>query len=173
MRGPPAGLQPVVIVRDARPQEAARIGELRVAAYTADGFLSASSAYAGTLRALGAGGAAAGDILVAVEDGTILGTVMLQCWPAASEVVRGPGEAEIRALAVDAAARRRGIGRALVAAVTQRAADHGVHLLLLLTMPAMRAAQRLYAEAGFSRLPARDTSPAPGVDLLAFGRNLR
>jgi ribosomal protein S18 acetylase RimI-like enzyme len=171
MRGPPPGLQPVVIVRDARPQEAARIGELRVAAYTADGFLSASSSYAGTLRALGAGGT--DDILVAVDNGAIVGTVMLQCWPAASEAVRGPGEAEIRALAVDPAARRRGIGRALVAAVTQRAADRGVHQLLLLTMPAMRAAQRLYAGAGFSRLPARDTSPAPGVHLLAFARSLR
>lgn len=143
------------------------IGDLRVAAYRADGFLSETSLYADTLRALGAGGA--GEVLAAVDDGAIVGTVMLQRWPHAGEVVRGPDEAEMRALAVSPAARGRGIGRALVAAVTRRAAERGVRRLMLLTQSDMRAAQRLYAEAGFARLPERDWSPAPGVVLLAFG----
>jgi ribosomal protein S18 acetylase RimI-like enzyme len=53
--------------------------------------------------------------------------------------------------------------------VTRRAAVREVHELLLLTQPDMRAAQRLYAEAGFQRLPHRDYEYAPGHRLLAFG----
>ena len=41
--------------------------------------------------------------------------------------------------------------------------------MLLLTQPDMRAAQRLYAAAGFGRLPDRDYEYAPGHHLLAFG----
>jgi hypothetical protein len=33
----------------------------------------------------------------------------------------------------------------------------------------MKAAHRLYDEAGFARLPERDWSPEPGVKLLAYG----
>jgi hypothetical protein len=36
----------------------------------------------------------------------------------------------------------------------------------------MRAAQHLYAEAGFSRLPDRDYQPGSGPALLAFGLEL-
>jgi ribosomal protein S18 acetylase RimI-like enzyme len=158
-----------VEVRDARPQELAAVGDLRVAAYRADGFLSAGSGYAPVLRALGADGT--GDVLVAVEDGRVVGTVMLMPWPHGN-LVRDTGEAEIRALAVARDARGLGIGRALVAAVTHRATERGVRLLLLLTHPDMRAAQRLYAEAGFCRLPGRDAAPGGGVLLLAFGMKI-
>ena len=40
-------------MRDARPGELAEIGDLRVAAYQAGGFLSDASQYHGTLRTLG------------------------------------------------------------------------------------------------------------------------
>ena len=154
-------------IRDARPEEFGRIGELRVAAYRADGFLSETSAYADTLRVLGMDGT--GEILAAVDDGHILGTVTLVSWPNGGEVLRDPGEGEIRALAVAAAARGRGIGRALLAAVMRRAAALEVRDLLLLTQPDMLAAQHLYAEAGFGRVPDRDYEYAPGHRLLAFG----
>ncbi len=159
-------VEPGVIVREALPDEFAVIGDLRVAAYRADGFLSETSAYAATLHALGSDGA--GDVLVAVDGGQMLGTVMLQYWPQAGNVVRGPGEAEIRALAVAPGARGRGIGRALVAAIMERAIHRQVRHLLLLTQPEMRTAQRMYAEAGFGRLPDRDWSPEPGEILLAY-----
>lgn len=158
-----------MIVRDALPGELAAIGELRVAAYQSDGFLSGlSSGYAPTLRALGADGG--GEVLAADDDGIIVGTIMLQPWPYAGEVVRGPAEAEIRALAVIPAARGRGVGRALLTAVTERAASRGVEFLVLSTQPHMHAAQRLYTAAGFCRLPERDWSPLPGATLLAYGR---
>ena len=164
------GVARAVVIRDALPGELAGIGDLRVEAYVADGMLSPESPYAGTLRQLGTDGA--GDVLAAVDGQLIVGTVMLQSWPAGGEVVRGPGEAEIRALAVAPVARGRGIGRGLVAAVTRRAAERGTRHLVLLTMPAMLAAQHLYTQAGFRRLPERDWSPAPGVELIAFGRVL-
>jgi ribosomal protein S18 acetylase RimI-like enzyme len=166
MPEPPRGLDRCVEVRDARREEFASIGDLRVAAYRADGFLSPASAYEETLRALGTDGD--GEILAAVDGERILGTAMLQYWPHGGQVVRAPGEAEIRALAVARDARGRGIGRVLLAALMQRAAVRDVRRLLLLTHPDMRAAQHLYAEAGFRRLPARDFQPGSGTTLLAF-----
>ena len=161
---------PAVRIREARAEEFDRIGELRVAAYRADGFLSETSAYAETLRVLGMDGS--GEILAAVDGEHLLGTVMLVTWPHGGEVLRNSGEGEIRALAVTRAARGRGIGRALLTAVMERAAAREVRELLLLTQPDMRAAHHLYAEAGFRRLPDRDYEYAPGHRLFAFGMPL-
>lgn len=160
-----------MLIRDANAGELAEVGEVRVSAYLADGFLSPDSGYAPRLRDLGADGR--GPVLVAVSDtGVLLGTVMLQVWPDGGEVVRAAGEGEVRALAVRSDARGSGIGRALLAAVIERAAAAGVRHLLLLTQPDMKAAHHLYDAAGFARLPDRDWSPQPGVDLLAYGRRL-
>jgi ribosomal protein S18 acetylase RimI-like enzyme len=164
-------LQSTVIVRDARPGELAAIGDLRVAAYAARGFLSDGSHYTETLRGLGRD--RDGQVLAAVDGEQILGTVMLQRWPDGGPVVRGPGEAEVRALAVAPGAQGRGVGRALLQAVTERASGEGVHHLVLCTQPEMRAAQHLYEAAGFLRIPERDWCPVPGFTLLAYGRDLR
>jgi len=156
-------------IRDAHQDELAEIGEIRVGAYLADGFLSPTSGYAPRLRELGADGL--GPVLVAADDaaGALLGTVMLQVWPQGGEVVKGPGEAEIRALAVRPGSRGAGVGRKLLAAVIERARKLGVRHLVLLTQPEMKAAHHLYDEAGFARLPERDWSPESGVTLLAYG----
>jgi len=159
-----------VIIRDARPAELDEIGELRVGAYQAGGFLPAGSDYAPHLRHLGADGA--GHVLVAVSGERIAGTVMLQPWSAASEIVMSPDEAEVRALAVAADMQGRGVGRALLTAIVERAGREGVTHLTLCTQPGMRAAQRLYEGAGFSRLAERDWSPHPGLTLLAYGLRL-
>jgi ribosomal protein S18 acetylase RimI-like enzyme len=171
MRGPPPRLLQGVKVRDAKPEEFASIGDLRIAAYRADGFLSESSGYAATLRTLGMDGS--GEILAAVDGEHLLGTVMLLSWPHGGEVLRAPGEAEVRALAVSSDARGRGIGRALLSAVMHRASQRYVRHLLLLTQPEMVAAQHLYATAGFCRLPDRDYRPGAGpTTLLAYGLEL-
>ena len=155
-------------IRDARADELAEIGTIRVEAYRADSFLSPESAYEPILRRLGADGA--GHVLVAVDsDGELVGTVMLQTWPQAGELVRSPDEAEVRALAVRPAARGAGIGRALVAAVIDRATRENIRHLLLFTQSDMKTAHGLYEDAGFVRLPERDWAPEPGVDLLAYG----
>ena len=53
-----------MIIRTALPAELPEIGDIRVAAYRADGFLSATSQYAAILHGLGQDGN--GDVLVAV-----------------------------------------------------------------------------------------------------------
>jgi ribosomal protein S18 acetylase RimI-like enzyme len=181
-----------MLIRDARDGEFPEIGELRVAAYVADGFLRPDSGYAPHLRALGADGS--GHVLVAltggagsgeanpagaspgagadVAAGRIIGTVMLQPWPDGGEVVKAPGEAEVRALAVAPDARGAGVGRALVAAVIERASHQNVRHLVLLSQAEMKPAHHLYEDAGFIRLPERDWEPEPGVTLLAYGKVL-
>jgi ribosomal protein S18 acetylase RimI-like enzyme len=157
-------------VRIASDDELAEIGELRVAAYTAQGML-ATSPYADVLRDLGV--STPGDVLVAEADGRAIGTVMFEPFHPGSEIARAPDEAEVRALAVTPEAQGRGTGRALVSAVIERAIASGTRHLLLSTRPTMAAAQHLYRAAGFTRLPERDWSPAPGFTLIAYGLRLR
>jgi len=156
-----------MVIRQALAGEMSAVGALRVGAYQAQGLLAVNPAYAATLAALGADGH--GTVLVAAGAAGLLGTVMLEPWHAASEVARGPGEGEVRALAVAPAAQGRGTGRALIGAVIDLAAAAGLTSLLLSTQPGMRAAQALYASAGFQRRPELDWSPVPGLALLAFG----
>jgi ribosomal protein S18 acetylase RimI-like enzyme len=169
-----------VIIRTARPAELAEIGDIRVAAYRADGFLSATSEYAAILHGLGQDGNS--DVLVAVAgDGQLLGTVMLEYWPnqggpSQDGAAHGPGEAEIRALAVRPAARGQGAGNALLTAVIEHATAHGVEHLVLATLPAMRTAHRMYEKAGFTRLPERDWAPGDSQSpeqLMVFGLRLK
>jgi ribosomal protein S18 acetylase RimI-like enzyme len=163
-----------VLIRDALQAEMAEVGQLRVTAYRTGGHLSQNSEYEAHLRELGADGL--GDVLVAIappqpgsgRPGTITGTVMLQLWPNAGHVVTGPGEAEVRALAVAPEAQGSGVGSALIQAIIARAKASDVSVLLLFTQPDMRIAQRLYERTGFRRLAARDWSPAPGTMLLAY-----
>jgi len=157
-----------VVIRPAQPGELSAAGDLRVSAYVAGEFLRPDSGYAPRLRGLGADGT--GIVLVAMAGQRMVGTVMLQQWPQGGQVVTGPGEAEIRALAVAPDAQGRGIGRALLRALVAEAARRGVRHLVLSTQPEMRAAHRLYEQEGFERLPNRDWTPEPGVDLLAYGR---
>lgn len=160
-----------MLIRDATAEELSRAGEIRVAAYQAGGFLSADSSYAPRLRSLGSDGT--GHVLVAVDaDGTVMGTIMLNVWPDGGELLTGPGEAEIRALAVVPQAQGSGIGRQLLNALIERAAQCGVRQLMLSTESDMLAAHHLYQQAGFTRLPTRDWSPEPGVSLLVYSLDL-
>jgi ribosomal protein S18 acetylase RimI-like enzyme len=157
-----------MIVRDAVPGELGDVGELRVRAYRAQDLLAPG--YADTLRSLGSVGS--GEVLVAVEDDRLAGTVLLQPWNPDCEVARGRDEAELRALAVAPEAQGRGIGRVLLRAAIDRAKARGVDHLVLSTQPTMKAAQRLYRAEGFVRLADRDWSPVRGITLLAFGLRL-
>lgn len=166
-----------MVIRDALPGELPAVGELRVAAYAAGGFLSPADGYAPQLRALGTGGE--GSVLVAVTADAdaratrhIVGTVMLQSWSPAAEIVTSPDEAEIRALAVAPGVQGSGIGGALLRAVLARAARQGIRHLVLSTRQEMHAAHRLYEQAGFRRLPDRDWFPEPETKLLVYGLRL-
>jgi len=158
-------------IRRATPDEMAEVGELRVAAYRAKGLLAVNPGYAVTLRSFGTDEHS--EVYVAAENGRVLGTITLHHWNSGPiEVAKEPGEAVIRVLAVAPDAQGRGIGRALVRSIIDRATAAGVRHLVLSTRPTMVAAQHLYRTSGFVRLPDRDWSPVPDINLLAFGRLL-
>jgi ribosomal protein S18 acetylase RimI-like enzyme len=157
-----------VIIRDARPDEYAAVGELRVTAYRALGLLPDGSRYADTLRAFGFGDDCA--VLVAADEtgNDVLGTVTLEPFDPTSELARDDTEADIRAFAVVPDVQGRGIGRMLLLAVIECAEKRGLRRLRVCTQPGMRAAQHLYETTGFSRTPELDFQPVPGLTLQAY-----
>ena len=149
------------------------MGELRVSAYRALGLLPEGSGYAHTLRGFGFDGDCT--VLVAVDetgDG-ILGTITLEPFDPSSELAKDDAEADVRAFAVAPQAQGKGVGRVLLLAAIERAEKRGLRRLRLCTQPAMRAAQHLYAAAGFSRTPELDFSPVQGLILRAYELDLR
>jgi ribosomal protein S18 acetylase RimI-like enzyme len=162
--------EPAVSVGPARPEDFARIAELTVSVYV-DGGL-ASPAY-GTQLADVAGRAVRAQLLVARdEDGRVVGSVALVLDGDFGEVTESDDEAAFRMLVVDPAVQGRGVGALLVTDCLERARAAGKRRMVLSTDPRMTAAHRLYARLGFARLPERDWSPAPGVDLLVYALDL-
>lgn len=100
----------------------------------------------------------AGQVLVAEVDGRIVGTITFYT-DANDEGMpsRFPSNtAGIRATAVDPSARGQGLGRALVDACIQRAADAGLSSIALHTADFMVAAVAVYEKADFRRAPEYD-----------------
>jgi ribosomal protein S18 acetylase RimI-like enzyme len=112
-------------------------------------------------------------ILVAVEDGRILGSATLESEDAAlGDDPIEPGTMNMRMLGVDPAARGRGAGRELVRECVRRARRDGKRALTLHTTGDMLAAQNLYAAMGFVRDSARDWEVAPDFTLYALRLDL-
>ncbi|MFF0205337.1 GNAT family N-acetyltransferase [Streptomyces sp. NPDC005017] len=153
-------------IRPALPGEYDELGELTAQAYLQDDLLTfgENDWYLGELRNV-AGRAAAAEVLVATDDGRLLGGVTFVPSAGPMADLAGPGEAEIRMLAVAHDARGRGAGEALVRACVDRArALEGCTGVVLSTQDAMRAAHRIYERLGFVRAPGRDWQPLPGHD---------
>ena len=174
--GPPSTLAavvqhaPPVSVEPARPGDHARIAELTVGVYV-DGGL-ASPAYTPQLADV-AGRATRSELLVARDGaGRVVGSVALVLDGDFGEITESGDEAAFRMLVVDPAVRGRGVGELLVRSCLDRARAAGKRRMVLSTDPRMTAAHRLYERLGFTRLPERDWSPIPGVDLLAYAIDL-
>lgn len=151
-------------VRRAGADELAVVGALTVEAYRAAGLLEDSPAYAQVLQDA-AGRAAGSELLVAVEDGQVVGTAT-SCLPGSPQAeVAAPDEAELRMLAVAPGLGGRGIGTALVRACAERARSAGLRRLVLSTQSRAHAAHRVYGRLGFRRQPERDWDPVPAVHL--------
>lgn len=162
-----------VTVRVADPAQFDAVARLTVAAYRADGQLDGGHGYERTLADVPAR-ADEGEVLVAVDDvtGQVLGSVVFVLPGSRFAELSGPDEAEFRMLAVDPAAQGRGVGKALARACVDRAAAAGRTGVVICARSFASRAQRLYAGLGFARLPERDWSPAPGVELLALRLDL-
>lgn len=159
-----------MIVRPALPVEFPAIGQLCVAAYTADGQVREGDHYGGVLADV-AGRAAEGEVLAAVTP-ELVGSVFFVLPGSRYAELCGPGEAEFRMLAVDPRAQGRGVGEALVRACLARAVEAGARGVRICVRDFATPAQRLYARVGFTRTPDRDWTPVPGVTLFALHYDL-
>lgn len=108
-------------------------------------------------------------VLVAVAGERIVGTATVEL-DRTIEGTQGlqPGQANLRLLAVDPAARGRGVGRRLVEACVQVARRAGKEVATLHTTGQMVAAQRIYRSLGFRRDPSGDVELHPDLVLQAF-----
>ena len=158
-----------VTVRAATRADYDEIARLTVAAYEADGQLEGEIGYERVLADV-APRAAHGEMFVAVDDDSDkpLGAVTFVMPGGRYSELAREGEAEFRMLAVDPAAQRRGVARALVEACIDRAAALGCTALVISVRDFAEAAQRLYEKFGFVRQPERDWKPMPQVQLFAL-----
>jgi ribosomal protein S18 acetylase RimI-like enzyme len=158
-------------VRSAEPAELAAVGRLCVAAYRAGGHLGDGDAYVKTLADARARAATA-EVLVAVRNDAIVGTVTI-CPPGSewSEVCH-EAESEFRFLAVDPAAWRTGVGESLVNACEMLARERGQSAHVICVIDRNEGGHAFYRDLGFERLPERDWQPVPGIMLLAYTRRV-
>lgn len=168
MSTPPAPLS----VRRAGDDELSTIGAVTGDAYAADGLFAHESGYEADVRDAHSRHAD-GEIWVAEVEGVVVGSVTY-CPPGSfhRELARDD-EGEFRMLAVSPAARRGGIGQALVEKCIERAREEGLRAIVICSMREMTSAHRLYDRMGFVRDPDLDWSPAVNVILLAFRLPLR
>lgn len=161
-----------MLVRRARPEDLAAVGEVTVEAY-ADFTTGAEDGYITHLRDA-ASRAREAELWVATSDdgATVLGSVTICPEGSPWREIAQAGEGEFRMLSVAPQARGLGIGTALIDLVLARFREAGAHAVAMSSLAQMTAAHRLYERAGFTRLPERDWSPVEGVDLIAFRRHL-
>jgi ribosomal protein S18 acetylase RimI-like enzyme len=98
------------------------------------------------------------DVIVAVEDGRIVGSATLELGDridADEDPPLAPDEAHIRMLGVHPDARGRGVARALMQACFAAALNAGRSRITLHTTQRMRTAQAMYKAMGFTRLEDR------------------
>jgi len=160
---------PLLSVEPARPEDFPAIAELTVRVYVDGGLASAE--YAPQLADV-AGRADLAELLVVRDGRNVVGSVALVLAGDFGNVIASDDEAAFRMLVVDPAVQGRGVGELLVTTCIDRARAAGRRRMVLSTDPRMAAAQRLYRRLGFTRLPERDWSPVPGVDLLVYARDL-
>ena len=161
----------MIEIRDATPEDFVAAGDAAVAGYAA--FYGADlGSYEERLRDVAARAAGA-TVLVAIDDGEVVGTVTYVRDISSPFAVRQrDDEASIRMLAVRPSHARGGVGRALSVACVERARADGKRAVSLHADEVMDASKRLYESLGFRRDPSRDYRPDEVTFLLCYVRDL-
>jgi ribosomal protein S18 acetylase RimI-like enzyme len=160
-----------MVIREARPDEYAAVGELVVDVYRS--IIPGLDGYADELRDVANRVASGALVWVAEVDGALAGTVTYVPGPGRYAEFDDPNGAGIRMLAVLPTFQGRGIGEALTRACIDKARLDGRHRVYLDTTQWMETAQRLYRRIGFARAPELDWEPATEVKLLAYVYQVR
>ena len=161
-----------VEIRPVAGDELVEAGEVTLASYrTLDGPVLTDD-YSADLQDVAARATGA-MVLVAVEQGRVLGCVTLVDDPSSpwSESLVA-GEVGVRMLGVTPEARGRGIGTALLGACVEEAGALGATRVVLHSTASMTVAHRIYERAGFRRKPGRDVVIPPDFRLMAFTLDL-
>lgn len=154
-------------IRIADPTDLRAAGELTVAAYS-DFTLGPDDPYVARLRDAAARAREA-ELWVAGLSEALMGCVTWCPQGSPWREISGPGEGEFRMLAVSPAAQGQGVGEELARHCIGLSRAAGDSAMVLSSLRDMVSAHRLYGRLGFERLPNRDWSPIPGVELIAFG----
>lgn len=161
-----------VRIRQIRPDDHERVGQLTVASYAAaDAEVTDDyrSQLANVTRRLGDG-----DVLVAVDaDDRVLGSIVYVVPGDLGWEDRQPpsGDAGFRMLAVAPDSWGQGAGRALVDHCIDRARASHCRRMVITTMPTMTTAHGLYERRGFVRRPDLDVR-FPGATGIVFHLDL-
>ncbi len=158
-------------IRLAHEEELEQVGRLTVEVYVGDGFLQDGDDYVSELLDT-SHRARCAEVWVAVQDGTVLGSVTFCPVGSTYREISHDGEGEFRMLVVSSEARGRGVGKALVELCVRRSRELGYAGVRMSTMDQMAAAHRVYERLGFARSPEDDWAPATGVRLLAYQLSL-
>lgn len=150
---------PGTTLRDARPEEFGPLGRLMVQGYASlEGFPKPEEqpAYYDMLANIGSFARKPHTrLLVAVDGGTLLGGVVyfsdMAQYGSGGTATQERGASGFRLLAVDPAARGRGVGQALVERCIDLARKDGNVQVILHTTQAMQVAWRMYEKRGFRR----------------------
>jgi ribosomal protein S18 acetylase RimI-like enzyme len=161
-----------VTIRTATNADIEPVVRLTLDAYVSDGFETPESPCLNNLVDAAARFRHA-TLLVAELQGSVVGAVMFVVHGTPYATISGPGECEVRLLAVAPSARGHGLGKALVQECVALAYRHNSTVLRLSSRPEMTAARRIYAQLGFARTPDRDWVAVPGEPLLTYALNLR
>jgi ribosomal protein S18 acetylase RimI-like enzyme len=149
------------IIREARPEDHGALCALLVASFQEfQTWLSREEMFALVASMVDVQARAeTGQILVAVREGGVVGTVTYHPDDRNQPIAWPERWAGIRALAVAPSARRHGLGRRLIEACIERARADEARALCLHSADVMEAALSLYRGLGFQRAPALDFRP--------------
>ena len=155
----------VGLIRGADKPDADAIVDLWTAAYVGEGEGGRTAPYAkGDFFET----AQRSQVFVAEREGAVIGVVALAAPETVGRAVARSDEAELSRLVVSAAARRLGVGRALVEHCDEIVEAAGWTAIALWSRRYQVAAHRLYESLGYKRAPERDRVDDSGHERLVF-----